>query len=93
MAYYGYDWYFVTNPWLFVAFCALTYYLDHDRKIEFRKPRNMRILVPYLVLFYVGIILMWGLTWALGLVYGAVTGVTYFLQLGASAYAGKHGKG
>jgi len=36
---------------------------------------------------------MWGLTWALGIIYGVITGITYFLQLFGAIYAGKHGVG
>jgi hypothetical protein len=67
--------------------------LDYVKKIEFRNPRKLKILVPYLVMYYVSIILMWGLTWTLGILFGIITGITYFLQLGFAIYAGKHGVG
>lgn len=89
----GREWWLWVFPTLFIIFCIYTFLLDFVLKIEFRKPRRNDILVPYLLLFYISIILMWGISWSIGLFYGAVTGVTYFLQLGGAAYAGKKGVG
>ncbi len=87
------EWWFWIFPSLFLIFIVFELIIDYIKKIEFRNPRNKRILVPYLILYYISIILMWGLTWTLGISYGAITGITYFLQLGCSIYAGKHGVG
>jgi len=87
------EWWFWVFPSLFLIFIVFELIIDYIKKIEFRNPRNIRILVPYLILYYVSIILMWGLTWTLGALYGAITAITYFLQLGCAAYAGKHGVG
>lgn len=87
------EWWFWIFPLLFLIFIVFELIIDYIKKIEFRNPRNKRILVPYLILYYISIILMWGLTWTLGILYGAITGITYFLQLGCSIYAGKHGVG
>ncbi|UCD02404.1 MAG: hypothetical protein JSV23_05175 [Promethearchaeota archaeon] len=87
------EWWFWVFPSLFQIFIIFELFVDYVKKIEFRKPRKIRILVPYLILYYVSIILMWGLTWTLGVLYGAITGITYFLQLGCAIYAGKHGVG
>ena len=87
------EWWFWLFPTLFLCFLIFDIIVDYVKKIEFRNPRNPRILVPFLILYYVSIILMWGLTWTLGALYGAITGVTYFLQMGGSIYAGKHGVG
>ena len=87
------EWWFWVFPLLFLGFLVFEITVDYIKKIEFRKPRNVKILVPYLILYYMSIILMWGLTWTLGILYGAITGITYFLQLGCAVYAGKHGVG
>ncbi|MFX1418166.1 MAG: hypothetical protein ACFE9N_04505 [Promethearchaeota archaeon] len=87
------EWWFWIFPLLFLIFIIFEFIIDYVKKIEFRNPRNKKILVPYLILYYISIILMWGLTWALGILYGAITGITYFLQLGCAIYAGKHGVG
>ena len=87
------EWWFWIFPLLFLIFLIFELIIDYIKKIEFRYPRKLKILVPYIILYYISIILMWGLTWTLGLLYGAITGGTYFLQLGCSIYASKHGVG
>jgi hypothetical protein len=87
------EWWFWIFPLLFLIFIVFELIIDYVKKIEFRNPRNKKILIPYLILYYVSIILMWGLTWTLGILYGAITGISYFLQLGCSIYASKHGVG
>jgi len=91
--YFQREWWFWIFPSLFLIFIVFELIVDYVKKTEFRNPRNIRILVPYLILMYVSVILMWGLTWTLGILYGAITGITYFLQLGFAYYAGKRGVG
>lgn len=92
-AYLQREWWYWIFPLLFVGFLLFTLVVDYIIKIEFRNPKKLSILVPFLILFYVSIILMWGLTWALGVIYGVITLITYFLQLIGAYYAGKHGVG
>ncbi|MFX0106247.1 MAG: hypothetical protein ACFE75_12275, partial [Candidatus Hodarchaeota archaeon] len=66
------EWWYWVFPSIFLIFIIFELIIDYVKKIEFRKPRNIRILAPYLVLYYVSIILMWGLTWTLGVLYGAI---------------------
>jgi hypothetical protein len=87
------EWWYWVFPLLFVGFILFTLIVDYIKKIEFRNPRKKSILIPFLIIFYVSIILMWGLTWTLGVIYGGITGITYFLQLLGAYYAGKHGVG
>jgi hypothetical protein len=87
------EWWFWIFPSLFVIFIIFELIIDYVKKVEFRNPRNKKVLIPYLILYYISIILMWGLTWTLGILYGVITGITYFLQLICSIYAGKHGVG
>ena len=87
------EWYYWFFPLLLVGFILFTLVVDYIKKIEFRNPRKKSILIPFLILFYVSIILMWGLTWTLGVIYGGITAITYFLQLFGAYYAGKHGVG
>ncbi|MFW9772422.1 MAG: hypothetical protein ACFFEO_09735 [Candidatus Thorarchaeota archaeon] len=86
-------WWYWVFPLLFISFIMFTLIVDYIKKIEFRNPRKLSILIPFLILFYISIILMWGLTWILGLLYGIITGITYFMQLFGAYYAGKHGVG
>jgi len=87
------EWWYWFFPLLLVGFILFCLIVDYIKKIEFRNPRKKSILIPFLLLFYVSIILMWGLTWPLGVIYGGITGITYFLQLFGAYYAGKHGVG
>ena len=87
------EWWFWVFPVIFLIFLGFEFIVDYVKKVQFRNPRNVRILVPYLILYYVSIILMWGLTWTLGIIYGAITGITYFLQVGCAIYASKKGVG
>jgi hypothetical protein len=91
--FYQRAWWFWLFPLLYLIFISYEIIVDYIKKVEFRNPINKKILIPYLILYYVSIILMWGLTWTLGTPYGIITGVTYFLELGCAIYAGKHGVG
>ena len=91
--YFQREWWLWVFPSLFLTFIMYDLIFDYIKKTEFRNPRNNRIVIPFLILYYISIVLMWGLTWTLGLLYGAITGITYFLQVGCSIYAGKHGVG
>ena len=87
------EWWYWLFPLLLVGFIIFSLIMDYIKKIEFRNPRKKSILIPFLLLFYISIILMWGLTWILGVVFGAITAITYFIQLFGAYYAGKHGVG
>jgi hypothetical protein len=87
------EWWYWVFPLLFIGFILFTLVVDYLKKVEFRNPRKLSILIPFLLLFYISIILMWGLTWILGVIYGVVTMFTYFLQLFGAYYAGVHGVG
>ncbi|MFW9819807.1 MAG: hypothetical protein ACFFE5_09375 [Candidatus Thorarchaeota archaeon] len=87
------EWWFWIFPLLFLIFIVFELIIDYVKEIEFRNPRKLKVLVPYLIMYYVSIILMWGLNWTLGIFYGTITGITYFLQLACAIYASKHGVG
>jgi MFS superfamily sulfate permease-like transporter len=87
------EWWYWVFPMLLLGFIIFSLIVDYIKKVEFRNPRKLSILIPFLLIFYISIILMWGLTWALGTIYGIITGITYFLQLFGAYYAGKHGVG
>jgi len=87
------EWWYWIFPSILVAFIIFTLIVDFIKKIEFRNPINYKILIPFLLFYYIGLILTWGLTWTIGALYGFITMVTYFFQLAASIYAGKHGVG
>ncbi|TXT62677.1 MAG: conserved membrane protein of unknown function [Promethearchaeota archaeon] len=87
------EWWYWIFPGILISFMVFSLMVDYIKKVEFRNPRNYRILIPFLLLYYIGLILTWGITWAIGVIYGIITMISYFMQLGASIYAGKHGVG
>jgi len=88
----GCEWLYWVMPIVFVTWAVLALVVDIIRKQEFRQPRNLRILAPFLILFYVGLGGMGGLTWRIGFTFWVVTAVTFALQFGGTAYAHRHGK-
>ncbi len=46
------------GPAIFVVFIALLLIVDYIRPVEFRSPMRPEILIPFLVLFFGGILLM-----------------------------------
>ena len=87
------EWVYWVLPLVFVAWAILALAVDVIRKQEFRQPRNAKILVPFLLLFYVGLGGMGALTWKMGLGLWALTAATFALQFYAMGYAFRHGKG
>ena len=87
------EWWYWLFPSILLAFIIFTLIVDIIKKTEFRNPKNYKILIPFLVLYYIGLILTWGLTWTIGALFGFITMGTYFFQLAASIYASKHGVG
>jgi len=89
----GREWLYWVMPLVFVAWTIFALIADIILKIEFRQPRNPKILVPFLLLFYAGLVGMGVLTWQIGLVFWVITVATFALQLVGMAYAHRHGKG
>lgn len=80
----GREWWTVALPALLVVFLLLELMLDYVLKIDFR---HTRLLGPYLGLFYLSLMGMIGYSFSIGKRFGAVTLVTYFLQLIATWYS------
>lgn len=74
-------------PILYAVFALFALIFDLILKIEFRNPRRMGILLPYLLLYFLPLMMMWGMTWLLGLGFWTVTGATYFAMVVTSFYA------
>ena len=89
----GREWLYWVMPLVFVAWIIFALIADIILKIEFRQPRNPKILVPFLLLFYAGLVGMGVLTWRIGLVFWVIIVATFALQLVGMAYAHRHGKG
>jgi len=89
----GREWFYQVMPSIFVAWTVFALVTDIKLKLEFRKPRNPKILVPFLLLFYIGLGGMGALTWRVGFTFWAITAATFALQFIGTAYAHRHGKG
>jgi len=89
----GREWLYWVMPSIFVAWAVFALVVDMILKLEFRRPRNPKILAPFLLLFYVGLGGMGVLTWRIGFAFWAITAVTFALQFGGMAYAHRCGKG
>ncbi|MGD2166443.1 MAG: hypothetical protein PVH50_13045 [Anaerolineae bacterium] len=84
-------WLLWAGPAAYLTFIALLLVVDYVRAIEFRSPIRLEILVPYLVFFFVSILLM-GLPmfWASRQLW-LVTVTTTALLLGSMIVAMRHG--
>jgi hypothetical protein len=89
----GREWPYWVMPLVLVAWAVLAFTVDIIRKGEFRQSRSTRILVPFLLLFYIGLGGSGALTWRMGLSAWTLTAATFTLQFAGMAYAFRHGKG
>ena len=71
-------------PLVTVIFLIVEFILDYALKIDFR---STGLLVPYLILYYLGQFAMVGYTFMIGKPYGFITLVTYFINLAATFYS------
>ena len=89
----GREWLYWVMPLVLVAWAVLAFIVDIIRKREFRQPRDTRILMPFLLLFYIGLGGMGILTWRMDLSVWILTVTTFTLQFVGMAYAFRYGKG
>lgn len=80
----GRGWPFWLLPLLAVAYCLVELLLDGILKIDFR---HSRLLGPYLLLYYLGLMALIGYAFLVGKPHGFVTLITYFINLAATAYS------
>jgi len=77
----------VVTGW--AAFALLAWVLDHGVAIEFRRPRRLGILVPFLVLFYVPLVGMAIVQLSTGVIPWAITSVTFLSAFGLSLWSAR----
>jgi hypothetical protein len=78
---------------IWAVFTAFGFVVDVARPVEFRSPRRPAILAPFLTLFYLGTMSMWGVLFGFSLVAFGIVGVTYVFQVSASIGAQRRGVG
>jgi len=71
-------------PSLLLLFLLVELLLDYILKLEFR---YTRLLGPYLLTYYLGLMAMIGYSFGIGDVFGFVTLATYFINLAATGYS------
>jgi hypothetical protein len=86
-------WRFYLGPGLFMAFVVVELAVDHLLNLEFRSPRRMVILIPYLTLFFGSIVLMGAPMIRVNRRLWAVTAITTLILLGAMGFAMSRGVG
>ncbi len=80
----GREWWTIVLPGLLVVYCATEFILDYLLKIDFR---HTRLLGPYLLLYYAGLMGMTGYAFLVDTLAGFVTLATYFVGLAATLYS------
>ncbi len=82
------EWWSVVLPLVLALYLLIELLLDYIFKIPFRETG---LLWPYIAVFYAGVWAMVGYSFLMGRRFGAVTLVTYFIQLGVMIFS--HVKG
>lgn len=88
-----YEFYHTIGAFTYTLFSILCFIVDYWKKIEFRNPKQLKILIPFLIFYYYGLLMMAISLHELGIFPWIVTSVLLFAQLGMAFYAGKHGTG
>jgi hypothetical protein len=73
---------------LWTAFIVSDVLINSILKVEFRNPTDLRILVPFLTLFYSSTVSLWASTWDNGIIPYIVAGGTY-LTMASFSIAGR----
>jgi hypothetical protein len=55
----GLNWRFWLGGFLFIPFSIFGFFVDYIRKIQWRKPINLIILIPYILLYLAMIMFYW----------------------------------
>jgi hypothetical protein len=89
----GAGWLQIAGPVVFIAFVLLMIAVDYTWPVEFRSPKRLSILVPYLVLFFSSILLMGLPMFRLNRNLWLITVATTILLVGAMGVAMNRGVG
>ena len=74
----------ILMPSLLLLFLLVELLFDYILKLEFR---YTRLLGPYLLTYYLGLMAMIGYSFGIGKVFGFITLATYFINLAATGYS------
>lgn len=80
----GREWWSYILPLFMIAFLIIELFFDYIYKLNFRETK---LLIPYLIFFYLGLFGMIGYNFLTLRIFGYITLSTYFLQLLATWYS------
>ena len=89
----GANWIHRIGPIIFLVFIVLLLFVDYIRPVEFRSPIRSEILVPFLVLFFGGILFMGLPMFRINRLLWLVTAATTIFHLISMAIAMRMGVG
>jgi len=78
------QWWTVALPLLLVLFILIELLFDYILKIEFRQTWQAG---PYLLIYYLGSMVMVGYAFMVKVPYGVITLITYFMQVSLGVYS------
>lgn len=81
------SWWHWAVPLIFVVWAVVEFAVDIIAKIEFRYPRDLKILIPFVIFFHLSLVGMWFLTWHMSMPFFITTGVFYAVHIGGMLYA------
>jgi len=77
----GKDWTFWLGGFLFLIYAAYGYWVDFVKKIEFRNPLKMSIVIPYVFLYLATVMFYWWPLYLLSLTLWIIYGVMYVIAM------------
>lgn len=80
----GREWWSYILPLFMIAFLIIELFFDYIYKLNFR---GTKLLIPYLIFFYLGLFGMIGYAFLTKKIFGFITLTTYFMQLFATWYS------
>ena len=87
----GHSWWQWAVPLVFVVWAVMEFAVDVIAKLEFKHPRDLKIIIPFVVVFHLSLVGMWFLIWDMGIAFRVTTAVFYAVHIGGMLYAQFHG--
>ena len=87
----GREWWNWAVPLVFVVWAVMEFAVDVIAKLEFKHPRDLRIIIPFVVVFHLSLVGMWFITWEMGMAFWVTTAVFYAVHIVGMLYAQFHG--
>jgi hypothetical protein len=82
-----YSWWHWAVPLVFVVWAVMEFAVDVIAKLEFKHPHDLKIIIPFIVVFHLSLVGMWFLTWEMGMAFWVTTAVFYAVHIGGMLYA------